>query len=78
MLTDKHEPGELEDMLIFNNGFQKFNNNNQLRSANVPFPITTETFEMYASELNSIVHNSKEKHNKKCYCSLNGGDESIG
>jgi len=33
---------------------------------------------MYASELNSIVHNSKNPHAPKCYCSLNGGLESIG
>ena len=64
-------------MIILNNGFQERNNNNQLRSKTIPFDMNSETFEMYASEINSITHVINDE--TKTYCSLHGvGQGSIG
>lgn len=54
--------------------FLPFSNNNQLRSIEVPFPIDEETFEMYASVLNSITL----KNGFFNYCSLIKDYGSIG
>ena len=60
-LIELSKKNNITNLFILNNAFNKRNNNNQLASTKFYYPITKNSFEMYAGLLN---------HNTPNFCSF--------